>query len=438
MNSLRFATSEALLGWLKTLAASHRVLAPRQEGTSVVFRALGADMMKDIAPLLKRSTASPKAALLPASEVLVQFHSTKDPEDLGKLNTTLEARCEATPTVLFGGRPCDARGFAVLDRPYMEGPYKDPYYIARREATLVVTQACPTSFSTCFCHWVDSGPADSTGSDIVFTAVDKGFALAAFTEKGEKALAAFAESPDQESLRGQVEAVHAKARESLGPDSELPDIPARVAARFNDEAFWIAQTAKCLSCGACTYLCPTCQCFTITDEGNALNGKRLRSWDTCMSPLFTREASGHNPRAEKFKRMRNRISHKFSYYPNSYNGVFSCCGCGRCISSCPVSLDIRHIVREAVLSAPAVSPAAPSPAKTAPATPSPEPAPAHTPAPASAPAPAETQEKAQVEASKNTTVAQAGLAQSTPSRTVPQQGKKNTAKSGKSKSSGTR
>lgn len=85
--------------------------------------------------------------------------------------------------------------------------------------------------------------------------------------------------------------------------------------------FWAEQTAKCLSCGACTYMCPTCQCFNISDEGDPLEGRRLRSWDNCMSPLFTREASGHNPRTAKALRMRNRVSHKYWYAPDYSDGV---------------------------------------------------------------------------------------------------------------------
>ena len=121
-----------------------------------------------------------------------------------------------------------------------------------------------------------------------------------------------------------------------------------MAARFTDNAFWDKETVKCLSCGCCTFICPTCQCFTITDEGSQLDGRRLRSWDSCMTPLFTMETSGHNPRPTKANRMRNRVSHKFSFYPERYDGYFSCVGCGRCVVSCPVSLDIRHMVKAAV------------------------------------------------------------------------------------------
>lgn len=357
MSSLRFATPDALLGWLKKLAAEYRVLAPRQEGPSMLFRpytAADLDGISDPAALLRRATASPKGAMMPHSETLVRFSATKDEQEPAKLNVNLDATCQAEPTVLFGLRPCDARGFVVLDRPYTSGAFKDPYYAARREATVIVTQACPTALPTCFCHWTGSHPADPEGSDLLFTSVDGGYVFEAVSDKGKALLdaAGFAEAGDRQAA---VQAAQAKAAESLCPPSVLKDIPAKVAARFTDNEFWIGQTAKCLSCGACTYLCPTCQCFTITDEGSPLEGRRLRSWDSCMSPQFTLETSGHNPRAEKFKRMRNRISHKFSYYPRSYDGVYSCVGCGRCVVSCPVSLDIRQVVTDAVNGAPDVS-----------------------------------------------------------------------------------
>ncbi len=349
MSSLLFATPKELTGWLAKLAAGYRVLAPRQEGPAVIFRPYAKDQLAkaDITALLKRSAASPKKAVFPQSETLVEFKSVKDSEDPSKLNTELSVPETAVPTVLFGCRPCDARGFVVLDRPYLEGPFKDPYYGARRAATVIVTQACPSAAPTCFCHWVGSDPSDSEGSDILFTAVEGGFALEAVTPKGEELLkdAGFAAADDK---REAVDAAHAAAAESLVPAPALEDVPEKIAKRFTDDAFWAKETVKCLSCGACTYLCPTCQCFTITDEGSQLNGRRLRSWDSCMTPLFTLETSGHNSRAAKYARMRNRVSHKFSFYPERYGGFYSCVGCGRCVISCPVSLDIRHMVTAAI------------------------------------------------------------------------------------------
>lgn len=355
MSKLYYTSADGLLGWLKKLAGERRFVAPRREGPSVLFRPQKAEDLTDLSSLLRRATASPKEAILPKSEVLVRFSAVKDPEDPGKLDMTLEAPTgteNTGDTVLFGGRPCDARGFVVLDRPYLEGKYKDPYYKARRDATVIITQACPTAYTGCFCNWVGSNPADSEGSDILFTAVDGGFVLEGTSDKGQALLdgAAFEQA---DSKRDAAEAAHQAAAATLPPASTLENIPEKVAAVFNDETFWFKQTAKCLSCGACTYLCPTCQCFSITDEGCALDGKRIRSWDSCMTNQFTLEASGHNPRSDKAKRMRQRISHKFSYYPASYDGQYSCCGCGRCVVSCPVSLDIRQLVAAAVEAAPA-------------------------------------------------------------------------------------
>ena len=418
MSNLLFATPKELTGWLAKLASGKRVLAPRQEGPSVVFRAYSATELAgaDVNTLLKRSTSSPKQAMLPQCETLVAFKSVKDENDMSKLTTTVENPCVAEPTVLFGCRPCDARGFVVLDRPYLEGKFKDPYYGARREATTIVTQACPTAYNGCFCNWVGSDPADKEGSDVIFTAVEDGFVLEAVTAKGEALLegAGFADAADKAEA---VAAAHAAAAQALPPASTLTHVQEKVASRFTDTAFWDKETVKCLSCGCCTYICPTCQCFTITDEGSQLDGRRLRSWDSCMTPLFTMETSGHNPRPTKANRMRNRVSHKFSFYPERYDGFYSCVGCGRCVVSCPVSLDIRHMVCAAVEGSTLVF----------------EDAPAAEPAPA-VEAPAPVVEAPAVEAAPVETVAEAPVVEAAPAEAPAQKpAPKKSASKGKSK-----
>ena len=156
------------------------------------------------------------------------------------------------------------------------------------------------------------------------------------------------ETPSLARATVSPKAAREKAAASQQPAPDLSKAARRLEQRFTDVDFWAEQTAKCLSCGACTYMCPTCQCFNISDEGDPLEGRRLRSWDNCMSPLFTREASGHNPRTAKALRMRNRVSHKYWYAPDYSDGRFACTGCGRCIKQCPVSLDIREIVLNAI------------------------------------------------------------------------------------------
>ncbi|UCG91125.1 MAG: 4Fe-4S dicluster domain-containing protein, partial [candidate division WOR-3 bacterium] len=112
-----------------------------------------------------------------------------------------------------------------------------------------------------------------------------------------------------------------------------------------DGSYWETLHQKCLGCGICTYFCPTCHCFDINDEVIKSHGRRVRTWDSCMFPLFTLHASGHNPRPTKKERMRQRIIHKFNYSKKYYGKTF-CVGCGRCIINCPVNVDVRRIVKE--------------------------------------------------------------------------------------------
>ena len=349
MSSTRFFTADALKSVAAALAEQGRVLVPVRRPAvreSVIFAPYTKGMPLDFA----KATISPKEAVLPKCETLVTYSKTKNPENPADVTLTLDDTPQAEPTVVFGCRPCDARGFAVLDRPYLNGPFADPYYKARRDLLTVVTLACPSVGPTCFCNWTGGGPACTEGSDAMLTAVDGGYLLEALTEKGE-ALAAALDAAGVSLSEGEshVEAARS-AREAvekqLAAAPDLSEAPKRIAARFADEAFWEEQTAQCLSCGACTYMCPTCYCFNITDEGDGTSapGRRLRTWDSCMSPLFTREASGHNARMKKSQRMRNRVSHKFATYPENNGGAFSCSGCGRCIANCPVNLDIRAIV----------------------------------------------------------------------------------------------
>jgi formate hydrogenlyase subunit 6/NADH:ubiquinone oxidoreductase subunit I len=98
---------------------------------------------------------------------------------------------------------------------------------------------------------------------------------------------------------------------------------------------------RCLGCSICNYLCPSCSCFDVQDSGNAYCGERCRSWDSCTFALFTKHGSGHNPRATQPSRYRQRVLHKFAYYPSAHGGEWMCVGCGRCARHCPVGLSIR-------------------------------------------------------------------------------------------------
>ena len=341
-NTAKFLAKADLAAWLDGHSKAYRILAPAKEGHAHMFR----ERKEGATPPLERTRVSPKAAIIPASETLVEFTSTKDPENTRKVNLNLDASSvdTAPDTMIFGCRSCDTRGFLALDTPYIKGRFKDPYYAAKRAKTLLVTLSCNQPCSTCFCHWVGGGPDCAEGADVLFTELEDGFVMQAHSERGEALIAAL---PDAGDRLAKAEALHKAARESQAPAPDLAATPERLRERFADDAFWDSMTAKCIACGACTYMCPTCQCFTITDEGDYTKGKRLRSWDTCMAAEFTMEASGHNPRPVKANRMRNRVSHKYCFAPRTAKGQISCTGCGRCIRYCPVSFDIREVVLKA-------------------------------------------------------------------------------------------
>lgn len=347
--AIRHFATDALSAVVARLAATQKVLVPVRKPAvkqSVIFAPYEDGMTVEI----PKATIPPKEAVLPQSEILLTYKTVRNPEDLNEVSLQLDDSQNATPTVVFGCRPCDARGFAVLDRPYLKGPFVDPYYKARRDQLAVVTMTCSAPSTTCFCHWVGGAPDSAEGADALLTAIEGGYVIESVTEKGEALLAQLNDvTTDGAAHAEKAQAIRKAAYDILGEAPDLSAAKDKIAARFTDDTFWEEQTAQCLSCGACTYMCPTCYCFNITDEGDGVEtpGRRVRSWDTCMSSLFTREASGHNSRTATAQRMKNRISHKFSNYPETW-GSFSCNGCGRCISNCPVNLDIRAIVLAAI------------------------------------------------------------------------------------------
>ena len=332
-------------GWLKGLSKDQTVFTPRREGGVVVYRPYEEDVPVE---MTLRPTESAKHVVFPRSEELFTFERQRNSETEGGGRVlSLKEAADPGKTVIFGALPCDARGFLAFDPVYdgsgTGGKAKDTYYLKRRSQTTVVAKACKDVLTTCFCNWVGGSPQSTEAVDVLATPIEGGLFLEALTEKGQALVGGL--GPASAEHEQEARAVH-KSTETMLP--AIPDgldtVRPAILARFDDVAFWHAQSDRCLSCGACSYLCPTCYCFNITDQSNGISGVRLRSWDNCMSALFTLEASGHNPRTGKAMRLKNRVGHKFSYYPDLHEDHFSCVGCGRCIKSCPSGVDIRQIV----------------------------------------------------------------------------------------------
>jgi len=253
---------------------------------------------------------------------------------------------QAPEAVLFGVRPCDAHSYVLLDMLFDQEKYKDTFYIDKREKTIVISLACiHPPYTTCFCTSVDGSPVASEGADILLTEIGTDYLAEFITAKGEKLLSYFAEAPkaDEKALAAK-QAIAEKASQEIKSHIPVKAIKPILDVNF-EHPFWNTIHQKCLACGTCTYLCPTCHCFDISDEVKKNDGIRLRNWDSCMFPLFTKETSGHNPRTSQKERWRQRAMHKFKYFVDNFNAI-ACVGCGRCVMYCPVNIDIRKIVED--------------------------------------------------------------------------------------------
>ncbi|MGI9951166.1 4Fe-4S dicluster domain-containing protein [Moorellaceae bacterium AZ2] len=240
--------------------------------------------------------------------------------------------------VLVGVRSCDARSFLLMDDVFLTKGYVDEFYRRRRENTCVVALACTEAAPTCFCIAFGIDPGRAEGADVQMWPLDDGYLLEAVTEAG------------QELLR-QAGSLLGEAGDASLPAAAVPQLEVDVSGvteklrRMFEHPYWTAVSRKCLGCGACTYLCPTCHCFDIQSENRGNSGYKFRCWDSCMFSEYTRMAGGHNPRPSKKERLRNRFLHKLQYFPERY-GKFACVGCGRCLDRCPVNVDITRVIRE--------------------------------------------------------------------------------------------
>ena len=283
---------------------------------------------------------SPKDFFFPQTENLVDFKME------GKTVEIIDTREECEDFVIFGVRACDVKSFDILDRVFLSDPV-DTYYKNRREHGIIMSMACTRPAETCFCGTFGIDAASPAG-DIVCHKTDDALYLDAKTEKGEAILAAVA------SLTEDCDTAAVDAQKKLIAE-RLDKLPLKElkADAFGDgktnEFFnapeWKELSETCLGCGTCTFVCPTCQCYDIKDFNTGHGVKRFRCWDSCMYSDFTRMAHG-NSRNSQLERFRQRFMHKLVYYPTNNDGLFSCVGCGRCISKCPINMNIVKVMKK--------------------------------------------------------------------------------------------
>lgn len=277
-----------------------------------------------------------KDLFFPQSEVMFRY------EKAGKQASMIPADEVKEERVLLGARPCDVEAISIIEKVFAAKEYTDVYFLEKRKKTTIIGLGCNHPLSTCFCSSAGGDPFLRAGSDVFFIDLGEAYFVELLTEKGR----GFQNNPflreaDPKDLI-LVKALEEKAFEKVGFSIPIDGIEKRLDL-MSESAFWDRVHEPCIGCRICTYLCPTCHCFDIVDEGNSQKGKRVRNWDSCLSPLYSLETSGHNPRPTGRERTRQRLMHKFNYYPKTF-GQVACVGCGRCILYCPVHFDIRKAI----------------------------------------------------------------------------------------------
>jgi len=255
---------------------------------------------------------------------------------------------QATPKMAFiGVRSCELHAIAIHDRVLVQGAAKDAVFTGRREGTFIVAVNCGQAGGTCFCASMKTGPRAESGFDLALTEVLDGdqhhFVVEAGSEQGADVLEAI---PHRRATAEEQQAatdIVVRAGEDMGrtvPTEGLKDL----LYANHDHPEWDDVASRCLTCGNCTMVCPTCFCTSIEDTTN-LQGdeaERYRVWSSCFGIFYSYIHGGSVRRSVK-SRYRQWMTHKLATWVDQF-GTSGCVGCGRCITWCPVGIDITQEV----------------------------------------------------------------------------------------------
>jgi len=257
-----------------------------------------------------------------------------------------EPRLEDRPLALIGVRSCELHAIEIQDRVFTGGRYVDRDYANRRKGAFIVAVNCTTAGGTCFCVSMGTGPEARGGHDLVLTellAAEHGFLAEAGSPRGAEVLAVLPRRAATPADLAAAGAAVDAAREQMGRSMQTDDIR-DLLARNLEHPRWDAVAARCLSCGNCTQVCPTCFCSAVEDSTD-LSGEtaeRSRVWDSCFSVEYS-HIHGGSIRPTARGCYRQWMTHKLGTWIDQF-GTSGCVGCGRCITWCPVGIDITEEV----------------------------------------------------------------------------------------------
>ncbi len=311
----------------------------------------------------------PKEVFFPQSEILFQFSEKGNGEFAIEQPEGKDDPSGNKPKLLFGIKPCDYHALLMTGRFFLEDN-TDFYYSTRANGSMVIIDSCivPPEPEACFCSSAGTGPLMKRGDeyDIQLVEEGNGFIVDVASSRGEdfvSGLENFFKIADEKETARRLEEIRKEAVGNVelkvdfkGALEIMKESPEEGETGERLPAIYREIADRCIYCGACLYLCPTCTCFNVYDNSNFCSvltlleegeraGERVRVWDGCVFSGYSREASGHNPRDDAYKRAERRYEHKLRYDPVVY-GRSTCVGCGRCLTGCPVDIGMLKFIEE--------------------------------------------------------------------------------------------
>jgi ferredoxin len=325
---MKAVSKEKLPALLEQLAKEGALYVPSSAGDMSRFVPWKSDVQVD---LEHNTTMSPKEILFPQTELLYSYK-------FGEESTVEPPAAGGGKIIVFGARPCDVQAIKCFDEAFLTRTYVDSYYQEKRERLIIISLGCTTAENTCFCQEMGVNPAQAEGADIVVFDLDGEYGFEGKTDKGKEIL----------------KKIDAQLSETGKKKPGAPNFSLKVNSKgiierlqkMFDHPIWEEVSRKCIGCGTCTFLCPSCHCFDINSKNTAASaGIKYRTWDACVFKDYALMAGGHDVRPSKVERIRNRYLHKLLFFHERY-GMFLCTGCGRCLRECPTGMNIAAFINQ--------------------------------------------------------------------------------------------
>jgi len=314
---------ENIVKIVETLMKDYEVVAPVRKEERFVFEKI--KNPEEVILDYDTTILPPKKFLLPQIETMMKFDNSKIsiPENNKK-------------TIFFGIHSCDLNAIDLLDKVEYD-EYKDSYYIKKRENSVFVCIDCREANEYCFCESMGSDKPKKY--DVLLMDIGDYYFVETGSKKGEGIVKGklFENADKNEKIT---------IKKNFKRKMNIEKLDKILSEKFDDK-LWDELGDKCLSCGSCTMVCPTCYCYSVKDivELTLKKGERNRVWDSCQLVDFARVAGGHNFRGKRSARVQQFMYHKMLYFMDKYSS-FACVGCGRCIRECPVDIDITEVMEK--------------------------------------------------------------------------------------------